>query len=73
MDIYVTSILVSFVYLILSIIEFKISTNETPPLKELFKNTILTFISVIFSIFVIHQLYDKQTPPTEIFTAKPDF
>jgi hypothetical protein len=73
MDMYIIASIVSVIYLIISIIEVKFSSNETPPIKELFKNTAIAFISTLSAVFISQQLNENKSAPTEIFTSKPDF
>ena len=73
MDMYIIAAIVSFIYLIISIIEIKISNDETPPIKELFKNTAIAFVSALSAIFISQQFAENKSAPTEIFTSKPDF
>ena len=73
MDMYIIASIVSVIYLIISIIEIKISNDESPPIKELFKNTAIAFISTLSAIFISQQASESKSAPTEIFTTKPDF
>jgi hypothetical protein len=47
--------------------------KEVTPLKELVKNVFIVFVSSMFGFYVVQQMMDKPTPPTEVFIGKPEF
>ena len=59
------------------IIEMRFLNNETKPLKELFKNSLLVFFSSLCGIYILSNMNSNSLKPakqsTEIFTGTPEF
>lgn len=72
-NIYFVACIISVCYLILSILEMRFIQKEVTPLKELVKNVFIVFVSSMFGFYVVQQMIDKPTPPTEVFIGKPEF
>lgn len=75
-NLYLVAAIISVCYMLLSIIEMRFMSDETRPLKEVFKSTLLVFFSTLCGIYVISNMSSispKEAKPTEIFTGNPEF
>ena len=74
-SIFITAIGVSIIYVIFKFIEMRIIVKENKPLKVLFRDTLIVYLSVLLGNFVLTQIspnIDLNTTP-EIFTNDPSF
>ena len=74
-SIFITAIGVSIIYVIFKFIEMRIIVKENKPLKVLFRDTLIVYLSVLLGNFVLTQIspnIDLDTTP-EIFTNDPSF
>ena len=55
---FIIGIAISFVYLICKFIEMRFVLKENKPLKVLFRDTLLVYVSVIVGSFVLEQISD---------------
>jgi hypothetical protein len=78
----ITSIVISFVYLIVKFIEMRFIEEENKPLKLLIRDTAFVFISCVAGFFILDQLKPimnyslggGETPATPlVFTEDPQF
>jgi hypothetical protein len=74
-NIYLTGLVISFVFLIAKFIEMRFITKENKPLKTIIIDTIFVYFSVIVGYFVIAQFKLKTSRLTEapVFIDKPGF
>lgn len=75
-NLYLVASIISICYMLLSILEMRFMSDETRPLKEVFKSTLLVFFSTLCGIYVISNMSTitpKDVKPTEIFTGNPEF
>jgi len=74
-NIYLTGLVISFVFLIAKFIEMRFITKENKPLKTIIIDTIFVYFSVIVGYFVITQFKLKTSRLTEapVFIDKPGF
>tara|TARA_B110000008_G_C16971074_1_gene563901 strand:+ start:3185 stop:3421 length:237 start_codon:yes stop_codon:yes gene_type:complete len=75
-SIFIIGIAISSIYLIGKFIEMRFILKENKPLKVLFRDTLLVYVSVIVGSFVIDQIADGSmtgggTP--QVFTNDPAF
>tara|TARA_B110000305_G_C19464115_1_gene656587 strand:- start:5979 stop:6224 length:246 start_codon:yes stop_codon:yes gene_type:complete len=74
---YLYSSVITICYLLINIIEMRFLNNETKPLKELFKNSLLVFFSSLCGIYILSNMNSNSLKPakqsTEIFTGTPEF
>ncbi len=70
------SLSISFVYVLLKIIEMKMLDKKQKPLKPVLKDSIIVFMSSLFGMFVMDQV-NIQSKPTStasnVFVDNPDF
>ena len=73
-----TASIISVIYFVLKFIEMRFILKENKPLKDLFKDTTLVFISAILCLLILEQFNlneiignIKSTP--SVFVSKPDF
>lgn len=74
-SIFITAIGISIIYIIFKFIEMRIIVKENKPLKVLFRDTLIVYLSVLLGNFVLTQINPNieldATP--EIFTNDPSF
>jgi hypothetical protein len=75
-SIFIIGIAISSIYLICKFIEMRFILKENKPLKILFRDTLLVYVSVIVGSFILDQISDGTmvgggTP--QIFTNDPTF
>ena len=73
-----TSSIISIIYFIFKFIEMRLILKENKPFKELFKDTVIVFISTTLALIILEQFNIneiigniKATP--SVFISKPDF
>lgn len=66
---------ISIVYLLSKIIEMKFIIKETKPLKDLFRDTLIVYISSVLGIYGMEQLDTtiSSSKNTSVFIGNPDF
>ena len=70
------SLSIAIIYVIFKIIEMKILEKKPKPLKPVFKDSIIVFISCLFGMFVMEQVNlkpDKTPASSNVFVDSPDF
>lgn len=73
-----TSSVISVIYFVLKFIEMRLILKENKPLKDLFKDTILVFISatlclIILDQFNLNEIIGNLKAAPSVFVSKPDF
>tara|TARA_B100000424_G_C22925948_1_gene492647 strand:- start:1624 stop:1860 length:237 start_codon:yes stop_codon:yes gene_type:complete len=73
-----TSSIISVIYFVLKFIEMRLILKENKPLKDLFKDTLLVFISatlclIILEQFNLNELIGNIKSSPSVFVSKPDF
>lgn len=73
-----TSSVISVIYFVLKFIEMRLILKENKPLKDLFKDTILVFISatlclIILDQFNLNEIIGNIKAVPSVFVSKPDF
>lgn len=73
-----TSSIISIIYFIFKFMEMRLILKENKPFKELFKDTVIVFISTTLALIILEQFNIneiigniKATP--SVFISKPDF
>lgn len=71
----VVSLAISIVYLFSKIIEMKFIIKENKPLKDIFRDTLIVYISSILGMYGMEQLDNTNTSlrNASVFTGNPDF
>tara|TARA_B100001063_G_scaffold244151_3_gene276287 strand:- start:1151 stop:1381 length:231 start_codon:yes stop_codon:yes gene_type:complete len=66
---------VSIIYIIFKIIENKIMEQKQKPLKPIFKDSVIVFLSTISGIFIYNQVSTPQTGgiSSQVFVDNPQF
>lgn len=78
-NIFITSGIISFVFLIAKFMEMRFIEKETKPLKFLIRDALLVYFSVIASYFIISQIKtninggSSSLNITPVFTDNPGF
>jgi len=73
-----TSSIISIIYFIFKFIEMRLILKENKPFKELFKDTVIVFISTTLALIILEQfnineiIGNIKTAPS-VFISKPDF
>jgi hypothetical protein len=73
-----TSSVISVIYFVLKFIEMRLILKENKPLKDLFKDTVLVFISATLCLLILEQfnlselLGNIKSGPS-VFVSNPDF
>lgn len=67
------SAIISVCFIILTFLEIKVFGKELLPVKDIFKNTIIVFASVVAGLYILSYITIPEKPPPEIFTSTPDF
>ena len=74
-SIFVIGVVVSVIYLIFKFIEMRYILKENKPLKTLFRDTIIVYVSVVVGYYILNQIssdiIDNSSP--EVFTGNPGF
>lgn len=72
----VVAALVACVFAITKFVEVKyIVKDEDYPLKNIIRDSLITYVSTVIGLFVMDQVTEKVTgaAPTTAFTGNPDF
>ena len=71
---FIVGLISSIMYIIYKFIEMRFILKENKPLKELFRDSLVVFLSVIVGLFVLDQFNSnvgKSVP--KVFTDMPNF
>ena len=74
----ITSLIISLLYLIIKFIEMRFILKENKPLKQLFIDSLIVFISSMISLilldqFNLNELIGNIKPIPNVFVNNPDF
>lgn len=73
-SIFITGFSVAIIYLLFKFIEMRLILKENKPLKILFRDTLIVYLSVIIGDFVLNQISPSvSSSNTQIFTNTPEF
>ena len=74
-NLFINAGIISFIYILVKFAEMRVILKENKPLKELVKDTIFVFISVITGFFIINQIIPKElsNEVTHAFVDAPGF
>lgn len=70
------SLAIAIVYVLFKIVEMKLLDQKQRPLKPVFKDSIIVFMSCLFGMFVMDQVnISPKTDghPANVFVDNPDF
>ena len=71
---FISGLAVSFIYIIIKFIEMKFVTKKNIPLKLLFRDSLIIYLSSVLGLFVLDQFSNKIIKTaTQVFTDKPSF
>lgn len=68
--------IIAVVYLLIRFAEMRIILKESRPLKDLVKDTLLVYISIVVGMYVIEQIMSNENSGNKIlgaFTDAPNF
>jgi hypothetical protein len=60
----------------MNVLEMRFINNEVKPLKDVFKNTLLVFLSSLCGFYILSNINYSEvsiSKPTEIFSGNPEF
>ena len=74
----ITSLIISLLYLIIKFIEMRFILKENKPLKQLFIDSLIVFITSMISLilldqFNLNELIGNIKPIPNVFVNNPDF
>jgi hypothetical protein len=75
-NIFVNATIISFIFLFFKFIEMRFIVKENKPFKELFRETIMVFISIIAGYYLIEQVMPLKNigyESTKAFIGNPEF
>jgi hypothetical protein len=75
-NIFVTSAIISFVFLIIKFLEMRFVEKESKPLKLLIRDTLIVYFSIIaghYLLIQINPIIHSGGSVPQIFTDNPDF
>jgi hypothetical protein len=71
------SLSIAIVYVLFKIVEMKIIDTKKKPLKPIFKDSIIVFMSCLFGLFIMDQVdispKDESIAASNVFVDNPDF
>ena len=71
------SLSIAIVYVLFKIVEMKIIDSKKKPLKPIFKDSIIVFMSCLFGLFIMDQVNispkDESIATSNVFVDNPDF
>jgi hypothetical protein len=72
---FLISLIVSVIYLVFKFLEMRYIIKKDIPLKILFRDTLLVYVSCVIGLFIISQINDNSVTKkqTTAFTDNPDF
>lgn len=71
---FISGLAISFIYVIIKFIEIKFITKKNIPLKLLFRDSLVIYLSSVLGLFVLDQFSNKIIKTaTQVFTDKPSF
>tara|TARA_B100000424_G_C22925950_1_gene492651 strand:- start:449 stop:682 length:234 start_codon:yes stop_codon:yes gene_type:complete len=74
-SVFVIGVVIAVIYLIFKFIEMKYILKENKPVKKLFRDTVIVYISVVVGYYTLNQIssdiIDSSSP--EVFTGNPGF
>ena len=74
-SVFIIGVVIAVIFLILKFIEMRYILKEKKPLKTLFRDTVVVYISVVVGYYTLNQIssdiVDNSSP--EVFTGNPGF
>jgi hypothetical protein len=71
---FISGLAISFIYVIIKFIEMKFVTKKNIPLKLIFRDSLIIYLSSVLGLFVLEQFSNKIIKTaTQVFTDKPSF
>lgn len=70
---FIIGLISSIMYLVFKFIEMRFILKENKPLKELFRDTLIVYLSVVSGLFVSDQFNSKVSSAPKVFTVAPNF
>ena len=71
---FISGLAISFIYVIIKFIEMKFVTKKKIPLKLIFRDSLIIYLSSVLGLFVLEQFSNKIIKTaTQVFTDKPSF
>jgi hypothetical protein len=68
--------IIAFIYLLMKFVELRITKNETKPVKELIRDTIIVYLSAMVGLYIINEFMPETSvvkTVTNVFTDAPGF
>lgn len=72
---FLIALFISIIYLVFKFLEMRYILKKDIPLKLLFRDTLLVYVSSVIGLFILEQINDTvvRKKPTTAFTDSPDF
>jgi hypothetical protein len=74
--IFVNATIISFIFLFFKFIEMRFIVKENKPFKELFRETMMVFVSIVVGYYLIEQVMPLKNinyESTKAFIGNPEF
>jgi hypothetical protein len=68
--------IIAFVYMLMKFVELRITKNETKPVKELIRDTVIVYLSAMVGLYIINEFMPTTSvvkTVTNVFTDAPGF
>jgi hypothetical protein len=78
-NMFIIAAIISVVYFIVKFVEMRFLTKDNKPLKLLFRDAIIVYLSTVMGLFLVDQLklvkksLSENAESTRVFTDNPDF
>ena len=73
-NLFIVACIGSVIFLLLKFAEMRIIIKKNKPLKELVKDTVVVFFSIIIGIYILQQLTTNElSSATNVFVDTPNF
>jgi hypothetical protein len=74
-NLFINATIISVIFFLIKFAEMRIILKESRPLKELVKDTLIVYFSIITGIFIFEQVSPAEitTKSTRVFTDPPGF
>lgn len=74
-SVFIIGIVIAVIFLLFKFIEMKYILKEKKPLKTLFRDTVIVYISVVVGYYILNQISSDivSNVSPEVFTGNPGF
>jgi len=74
-SVFIIGVVIAVIFLLFKFIEMKYILKEKKPLKTLFRDTVIVYISVVVGYYILNQISSDivSNVSPEVFTGNPGF